>query len=135
MGSAIITGLKIVSLLVIGIILLVLANTMAMTARERVAEYALMKTLGFRPVHIVGLILGESLFIAALGCAAGLVLAYPVRSLLLTALGTMFPAFDISPLTITLAILAAAGVGLLAAAFPAIRAVRTPIVEALRPIE
>ena len=42
----------------------VMANTMAMTARERIGEYAIMKTLGFGEWHIAGLIFGESLIIA-----------------------------------------------------------------------
>jgi len=67
MSSAIIIGLKIVSYLIIGVMLLVLVNTMAMTARERISENAFMRTLGFRGYHLVGLILGESLFIGLLG--------------------------------------------------------------------
>ena len=47
MYSALFTAMNFVSFVIIGIILLVLANTMAMTARERTTEYAVLKTLGF----------------------------------------------------------------------------------------
>ena len=47
--EAIITAIRIVSFVVIIIIFAVVANTMAMTARERLAEYATLKALGFGP--------------------------------------------------------------------------------------
>ena len=49
------------------IILAVMANTMAMTARERLSEYATLKALGFGPGYVAALVLGESLAIAAVG--------------------------------------------------------------------
>jgi len=52
---------------VIVIIMVVAANTMAMTARERIAEYATMKTLGFGGWHVAGVVFGESLVIALSG--------------------------------------------------------------------
>ena len=67
MSSALIKAMNVVSFVIIGIILLVLANTMAMTARERITEYAVMKTLGFGGKHLIGLIAGEALLIAILG--------------------------------------------------------------------
>ncbi len=60
-SGAIITAMNFMSFVIIGIIMLVLANTMIMAARERTREYAVLKTLGFSAFHIVGLILGESL--------------------------------------------------------------------------
>jgi putative ABC transport system permease protein len=121
--------------LVIGIILLVLGNTMAMTARERISEYAVMKTLGFRPLHVVGLIIGESLFIAALGGAMGLLVTFPIARLVQAAMADFFPVFKVEPITLVLAILASFAVGLMAAVFPTLKAVRTPIVEGLRIID
>ena len=135
MASSIVTGLQIISVLVIGIILLVLGNTMAMTARERISEYAVMKTLGFRPVHVIGLIIGESLFIAALGGALGLAVTFPIAALVQAALSDFFPVFKVEPITLVLAVLASFVVGLLAALFPTLKALRTPIVEGLRIID
>ena len=135
MASAIITGLKAISIMVIGVVMLVLGNTMAMTARERVSEYAVMKTIGFRPWHIVGLIFGESLFMAALGGAIGLAIALPIAHLVQIALSTFFPVFGIKIATLGYALLAAMIVGLLAAIFPTMKAVRTPIVDGLRIVD
>jgi len=135
MGSSIIFGLNIISILVIGIIFLVLTNTMAMTARERVSEYAIMKTLGFRPFQISSLVFGESLFIAALGGAFGLAIALPVRKLVAVVIEYYIPVFKIEPVTFVLGALASILVGLLAAVFPTVKAIRTPIVDGLRIID
>jgi putative ABC transport system permease protein len=135
MASSIVTGLQIISVLVIGIILLVLGNTMAMTARERISEYAVMKTLGFRPIHVVGIIIGESLFIAALGGALGLLVTFPIARLVGAAMADFFPVFTVEPITLVLAVLASFVVGLAAAVFPTLKAVRTPIVDGLRIID
>lgn len=135
MASSIVLGLKAISIMVVGVIMLVLGNTMAMTARERVSEYAVMKTLGFRPVHIVGLIFGESLFLAVVGGAFGLAIAYPIALLVKAALSSFFPVFGVQLLTLAYAAFAALVVGLLAAIFPTVKAVRTPIVDGLRIID
>ena len=135
MAGSIVTGLRIVSIMVIGIIMLVLGNTMAMTARERVSEYAVMKTLGFRPVHILGLIFGESLFIALLGGTLGLIISFPVKILMATALQGIFPLFRIEILTLAMGMGASLLVGVLAAIFPASKAIRTPIVDGLRIVD
>jgi len=135
MSGTIITSLQIISLLIVGVILLVAANTMAMTARERISEYAVLKTLGFGPRHILGLIAGESLAIAALGGALGLLLLVPVIRGVGTALRAWFPAFPVAPATLITAAAAAVLVGVLAALFPSWRAVRVSIVDGLRRVD
>jgi len=67
MTEAIVVAIKLVSFVIIFIIMAVVANTMAMTARERIGEYAVLKTLGFRGFHIGGLIFGESIIITMIG--------------------------------------------------------------------
>lgn len=135
MSGSIIAGMQIISVMVIGIILLVLANTMAMTARERIGEYAVLKTLGFRSFHIVGLILGESLFIAVLGGALGIALTFPIVGLMKVALSAFFGAFPLPALTFIMAGGSALVVGVLAAIFPTAKALRTSIVDGLRVID
>lgn len=135
MASSIVAGLKVISFLVIVIIMLVLGNTMAMTARERVSEYAMMKSLGFTGKHIVGLIFGESIFIAILGGVLGIILTFPFVSLVHRGLSDFFPIFNLSILTLIIGFLSSLIVGFLAAIFPAIKAVKTPIVEGLRIID
>jgi len=135
MSSAIILGLRIISYLIIGVILLVLANTMAMTARERVSENAFMRTIGFQNYHLIGLILGESLFIAVLGGALGIGLLILVASLVKVALSMYFPGFAPNSYTFIFSFGAAVIVGFLSAVFPIARAVRMKIVEALRVVD
>ena len=135
MAGSIVAGLKAVSILVIGIILLVLANTMAMTARERVGEYAMMKSLGFTGKHIIGLIFGESIFISILGGIVGIGLTYPIVNLVRQGLSDFFPIFNLDIVTLIAGFGASVIVGFIAAIFPAIKAVRTPIIEGLRIID
>jgi putative ABC transport system permease protein len=134
MSSAIISSLEAISLVIIGIILLVLANTIVMSARERTREYAVLKTLGFSPGHVVGLIGGESLMIALLGGGLGLLMAYPVTSAFAMQFPTFFPVFEVAPWTIALALGVALFAAVVASLFPVFRALRISIAEGLRTI-
>ena len=53
-------------------ILLVSANTMAMSVRERRREVGVLKTLGFTPGAVLGIILGEACAISLAGGLLGL---------------------------------------------------------------
>ena len=132
--EAIVVAIRIVSFVVIFIILAVMANTMAMTARERLGEYATLKALGFAPAYVAGLIFGESLAIAAVGCVIGVGLTFPVGAWFASQMGTLFPVFEVSRETVTLQIVCATLVGAIAALVPARRAARVRIVEGLRAI-
>ncbi|MBY0266902.1 MAG: FtsX-like permease family protein [Burkholderiales bacterium] len=132
--EAIVIAIRIVSFVVIFIILAVMANTMAMTARERIAEYATLKALGFGPLVLGGLIYGESLAIALSGAALGVALTFPVADWFGAKMGTLFPVFEVSSETVWLQLLSAVVVGIAAAWLPARRAARVRIVEGLRAI-
>jgi putative ABC transport system permease protein len=132
--EAIVIAIRIVSFVVIFIILAVMANTMAMTARERLGEYATLKALGFPPGYVAGLIFGESLAIAGVGCAIGVGLTFPVGDWFASQMGTLFPVFAVSGDTVALQLACALAVGVIAAALPARRAARVRIVEGLRAI-
>jgi putative ABC transport system permease protein len=134
MSSSIIRSLEIVSFIIIGIILLVLANTIVMAARERTTEYAVLKTIGFSSVHIAGLISGESLLIAGLGGGVGLLLTFPIAKGFATMFPTFFPVFTVEVTTILFAIGVAILAGILAALFPTFRALRMSIADGLRAI-
>jgi len=134
MSDAIIAVIQIVSFIIIIIIMAVMANTMAMTARERMTEYAVMKTLGFGGWHIAGLIFGESLLIAAIGCAFGIALTFPAAKWFSDTMGTFLPVFIVQKKTLYLDFAAAIVVGIVAAAFPTWRAVNVRIAEGLRRI-
>jgi len=130
--EAIVIAIRIVSFVVIFIILAVMANTMAMTARERMAEYATLKALGFGPGFLGGLIFGESLAIAAAGTLLGVALTFPVADWFARQMGTLFPVFEVSASTVQLQLACAAVVGISAAVLPALRAARVRIVDGLR---
>jgi putative ABC transport system permease protein len=132
-SSAIIDAMNIMSFLIIGIILLVLANTMVMAARERTREYAVFKTLGFSASHLVGLILGESLFIAFIGGVLGLLITYPIVAGFGEALPKgFFPVFEIEPITLIFSFIVVIVVGVGAAIFPIRKSLTTKIVDGLR---
>ncbi len=139
MAGTIIVALQVISAVVLVIILLVLANTMAMAARERLSEYGVLKTLGFRPGHLVRLIAGESLVIAGMGAALGVALTIPVcngfAKFVAENLGSFFPVFQLSPETVYIAVGASLFVGLLSALFPCVRAVNIRIVDAIRRVD
>lgn len=134
MTEAIVIAVQVVSFVVIFIIMAVMANTMAMTARERIGEYAIMKTLGFGGWHIAGLIFGESLFIAAMGCGLGIAATYPAARAFGDAMAAYLPVFNVQQQTIYMDIAASLIVGLVAGVFPAWRAVKLRIADGLRRI-
>ena len=132
MSEAILIAIEAVSYIIVIIIMAVMANTMTMTARERLAEYATLKALGFAPGFVVKLLFGESLLIALLGGLAGLLLTLPLAGGFGKAVGTLFPGFHVSGTTMALQLLAALVVGVVAAAWPAWKMSRIDIVQGLR---
>lgn len=132
MSNEIIGAIRIVSYVVILIIMAVMANTMAMSARERTAEYATLKTLGFGPGFIGMLILGESLVIAAIGGGLAILLMPSAATGFKSIAGNFFPIFDVSSKTIALQASCALAIALSAALVPAIRAGQVRIVQGLR---
>jgi putative ABC transport system permease protein len=132
-SGAILTAMNVVSFVIIGIIMLVLGNTMIMAARERTREYSVLKTLGFSGKHLTVLILGESMIISFIGGVVGLFLG----EMLVTGLGqvvpkTIFPLLEVTTLNIILAMVSALLVGFIASIFPIHKAVNTKIVDGFR---
>jgi len=132
MSDALLSAIQAVSLIIVGIIMVVMANTMTMTARERLAEYATLKALGFPPGFVVRLLFGESLLIAVLGGLLGVAATWPVTQVIASQLGAFLPTFQITRTTVGLQLVAALVVGLVAAAWPAWRMSRIDIVQGLR---
>jgi putative ABC transport system permease protein len=134
MTEAILLAIEAVSFVVIVIIMAVMANTMAMTARERGAEYATLKALGFGNGFVAGLLFAESVGIALLGGVLGVALTFPLAHVFADAMGTLFPIFFVSERTVLLQLAAAALVGVVAALIPAWNMARMRIVDGLRAI-
>lgn len=127
-------GLAIMSGVINGIALLVLANALAMAVRERTKEYGVLKTLGFQPRHFFGLVLGESLLLAFFGGALGLGLLYPAARLygIMTADRGFVPTYALTIETVGLCVAMILLVGVAASLWPALRLIRTSALDALR---
>jgi putative ABC transport system permease protein len=134
MSEAILLAIQAVSYVVIVIIMAVMANTMAMTARERYGEYATFKALGFGNGFVALLIFAESIGITLLGGALGIALTFPAAEAFVRLVGSILPSFRVSEETVFMQALAALTIGVVAAAIPAWRAARVRIVDGLRAI-
>jgi len=134
MSGAIINAIEIVSFVVIFIMLAVVANTMAMTTRERIGEYAILKTLGFGGWAIGSLIAGESVIISLCGYICGVVLSFPAAAGFKQALGMYFPIFKVESASLVMALVSSLIVAILAAVVPIHRAIGIRIADGLRRI-
>ena len=112
--------------------LLVTANTMAQSVRERTPELAVLKTLGFTDLAVLALVLAESLLITTLGGALGLGLAALLTRVLAISLRSVLPFFFIPPLAYLKGLLYVMALGAGAGLVPAWAAMRLRIVTALR---
>jgi putative ABC transport system permease protein len=134
MSETIIIAIQLVSFVVIIIIIAVVANTMSMTYRERIGEYAIFKTLGYRGWRIAGMIVGESMVISMIGCFFGIVLTFPVAKIIGSILSAYFPVFMVDEEVFYMDIASSIAVGILAAIVPTWRAVKIRIADGLRRI-
>lgn len=116
-------------------LLFITANTMAMAARERTNEVAVLKTLGYRRGHVIRLLLFESLAVGVGGAIAGLAIAVVLVKGAAAGLQNIFPIFGTLSVTPPIAALALAlglFIGLISGGFPALQAARMSIVDGLR---
>jgi putative ABC transport system permease protein len=112
--------------------LLVTANTMAQSVRERSAEIGVLKTLGFGDRTVLTLVLAEALAITIVGGAIGLVLAALIVDLLHDAMAQYLGTLFLNSAALILGVALMVGLGLVSGAMPAIQALRLRIVDALR---
>ena len=113
-------------------LLLVTGNTMAISVRERTNELAVLKAIGFSDRMVLGFVLGESLVIAIVGGALGLLLALLATPLLSRALGGLLPVLVLSPSILLVGFLTAIVVGFASGFLPGLGAMRMRVVNALR---
>jgi putative ABC transport system permease protein len=122
-------------------VILSAAIVMTMSVTERTREIGTLRAIGTRPARVLGMFLAEGALLAVAGCVAGALIALVVRAIL-NASGLILPpppgATHGLPINVKLYPLAyAAGLAamvvtmVVASWFPAHRASRTPIVEAL----
>ena len=125
--------------IIVCVILLIAANTMAMTARERVTEIAVLRTLGFPKGTILGLILGESVLLSLIGGLLGVglfIFAFPGfrQGLLYSPMGGFAGGMRLFPEVVATGFVVAVLVGLLAGLVPAIRSAQRSIPDGLRQV-
>jgi putative ABC transport system permease protein len=115
-------------------VLLVSANTMAMSVRERVREIGILKTLGFTRQAILGVILGEAAVIALAGGALGAFLASGLCAAVRNGPGLFgdLKTLTLRPEVAAACLVTAVLIGLASAFAPAWNGSRVTIVEALR---
>jgi putative ABC transport system permease protein len=111
--------------------MLVAANTMAQSVRERTSEVGVLKTLGFSNGSILVLVLAESLLITILGGGLGLGMAwlFVQRG---DPTGGMLPIFMLPPRDVVTGAVLIAVLGILAGLIPAVTAMNLKITDALR---
>ena len=115
-------------------ILLVSANTVAMSVRERVRETGILKTLGYTPRVILLMILGEAGVISLVGGILGLLLASELTALVAKAGGflSFVSTLAITPDVALLCLGIALFIGVASSLVPAWNASRTGILDALK---
>jgi putative ABC transport system permease protein len=126
-----------ISSVVVFTIVLVAANTMAMSIRERVREIGILKALGFRKAQVLFLLIGESSLLALSGALIGSlgarVIFARVKMSSLTA--GFVQRFYVTPATVASCVAIGLLVGVVAAGVPAWQAARRKVVDALRGVD
>jgi putative ABC transport system permease protein len=137
MISAILKAVNVVSLVMLGIMALIIGNTVAMGVRERTHEYGVLRAIGFLPKHLAVFVVSESVAVSIFGGLLGVMLAYPLVEQVLGRwleenLAGFFPFFRIDPQTIGVSLALAGVLGVLAGALPAYSAMKLKVVDSLR---
>jgi putative ABC transport system permease protein len=112
--------------------LLVTANTMAQSVRERTSEIGVLKTLGFSNEGVLGLVLAEAMLITVIGGTLGLASAWWLGVQFEPLFRQYLPGFRLPADAVVLGAGFMLLLGLAAGAAPALQAMRLRIVEALR---
>lgn len=112
-------------------LLLVSGNTMSQSVRERISELAVLKTLGFSDRSVLGIVLSESILIMLIGGLLGLSLGWVLVQGIAQQMGAFLPGVFLSPGAIASGVAMMIGAGILAGIFPALKAMRLSIIDAL----
>ncbi len=137
--AAVLSALDYVSAFILLIMVLILANTIAMSVRERTHEYGVLRAIGFSPKHVVAFIVGESMLVAFAGGLIGVLLVFLLINNMagpaLESQGGFFAFFRAPGWLMGLSLAIAVVVGVIAGIVPAIRASRRRVTDALRRID
>jgi putative ABC transport system permease protein len=113
-------------------LLLVTGNTMAISVRERTAELAVFKAIGYSDRFVLFFVIAESLVIALIGGSLGLILAVLAVPMLAKSLGGLLPSMVLSPSMLFFGFATAILVGILSGLLPGLGAMRLRVVNAMR---
>jgi putative ABC transport system permease protein len=138
--SAVLTAIDAVTFAILIIIVLILGNTIVMAVRERTTEYGCLRAIGFRGKHLAWLVVGESVTIGLVGGLIGLGVSWLLINGLLGPfveenMGGFLPHFKIPPELAALGLGVAAILAVVAAIWPAYRASRLKVADAIRTVE
>jgi putative ABC transport system permease protein len=126
--------MRAMAFVVVCIVAMVAGNTMMMSFRERTRELAVFKAIGFPPGRIFRIVLAESVLLALVGSAAGIIPAAlmlyfaPIKGLRMGPVGSL----ELSPSAVLVSLVIGILVGLVAGVWPAFQAMRLQTVHALR---
>src|SRR2546428_5327464 len=128
-----------IALTVLFTVVLIVANSVAMSARERVTQIAVIRALGFRRRQVLALVLSEAMVLSVLGGLVGVLFSIPFTHMLVEGMkhSPVAPfAYNIriSPATLLTAFVAAVAIGIVSGFVPAIRSARVSIVDGLRQV-
>jgi putative ABC transport system permease protein len=138
--AAVLSAFNVISLVILLIMTLILANTIAMSVRERTHEYGVLRAIGFSPGYIRGSVVGESVLVALVGGATGVLVTVGLINGVLGPfveenMASMFPYFHVPTNAILLALGLAVGLGVVAGIVPAVLATRRKVTDALRRLD
>jgi len=123
--------LKVMGAITIVITLLGAINAVSMTVRERVREVGLLRTLGYTPAAVLGIIILEA---TALSVAGGL-LGIGASALMLGARGAVLAGLHLEAKTLIVGLVASVGIGFAGGLLPGWAATRMTIVDTLRVVD
>lgn len=128
---------RIILLISLAVILIAVANTISMATRDRIHEIGMLRSLGFRRIHIGAMILGESTLLSLLGGALGLIVTTAIMVIQKPVYGTrgLDLEFHVPLSAMFIALGLSLAIGLVGGLVPAISAGRVNIVTALRRID
>lgn len=122
-----------VSLMVMGVVLVVVVNAIALSMRERRREIAVMKAIGFAPTRILGLVLGEAVLLSLIAGAVGTLVAFALFATAKLSITTVLTFnFVVSPKAVLQGLVISLLLGTLGGLIPAWQASRVRVVAALR---
>jgi putative ABC transport system permease protein len=112
-------------------LLLVAGNTMAQSIRERISEIAVLKTLGFADRSVLFVVLSESILIMLIGGLLGLGTGWILVQGLSQQMAATLPGVFLSGAAVIFGVIGMVAAGVVAGVFPAAKAMRLTIVDAL----